>query len=51
MNDKFIIAFEIGYMQAESIKKIVDKYLSNVNVVVEKDYSDKDRFVFITNWE
>lgn len=51
LNDKFIIAFEIGYMQAESIKKIVDKYLSNVNVVVEKDYSDKDRFVFITNWE
>lgn len=49
LNDKFIIAFEIGYTQGEEIKKIaLDKY-PDAKVIVEKDYSDKDRYVFIIN--
>lgn len=48
LNDKFIIAFEIGYKQGESVKELAYKYLNNINVSVEKDYSDKDRFVFIS---
>lgn len=51
LNDKFIIAFEMGYSQGEVIRELVMKYLSNVNVIVEKDYSDKDRFVFIMSKE
>jgi len=47
LNDKFIIAFEIGYTQGDSIRDIVYKYLDNVNVMIEKDYSNRDRFVFI----
>ena len=47
LNDKFIIAFEIGCSQGEFIEKQALKYLDNVNVSIEKDYSGKDRFVFI----
>lgn len=47
LNDKFLIAFEIGYEQGEAIKNMVNLYFNNVEVRIEKDYSDKDRFVFI----
>jgi len=50
LNDKFFIAFEIGYLQADSIIGIVNKYLKDVNIIVDKDYSGKDRFIFITNY-
>ena len=50
LNDKFFIAFEIGYTQGDRIVKLVYKYLGDdVNVRVEKDYSNRDRFVFIWN--
>ena len=47
LKDKYFIAFEIGYTQGEAIKNIALKYLDNINVKIEKDYSNKDRFVFI----
>ncbi len=48
LNDNFLIALEIGYKQGKDIKKIITKYLGDsVNISVEKDYSDKDRFVFV----
>ncbi len=47
LKDKYLIAFEIGYTQGETIKNIALKYLDNINVKIEKDYSNKDRFVFI----
>lgn len=49
LNDKFIMAFEIGYKQGEDIVKIVNKYYKDTNISVEKDYSGRDRFVFIWN--
>lgn len=49
LNDKFIIAFEIGYEQGLFIEKMSDKYLPGISVIIEKDYSGKDRFVFISN--
>ncbi len=49
LNNKFLIAFEIGYTQAKDIKDIINKYLNNVNIIVEKDLSGKDRYIFITN--
>lgn len=49
LNDKFLIAFEIGYEQGEDIKNLAYKYLDNINVSIEKDYSNKDRFVFISS--
>lgn len=47
LNSKFLIAFEIGMTQGEEIKKIALDYLEDVRVVVEKDYSNRERFVFI----
>ena len=47
LNDNFIIAFEIGYMEANDIVEIANKYLDNISISVEKDYSDRDRFIFI----
>lgn len=49
LEEKFLIAFEIGYLQGEKIKGLALKYLGNVNISVEKDLSEKDRFVFIIN--
>lgn len=47
--DKYLICFEIGESQSTAIVDIAKKYLNNINISVEKDYSDKDRFIFITN--
>ena len=47
LNDKFLIAFEIGYTQGERIKEFAFKYLGDVSVSVEMDLSNRDRFVFI----
>ena len=49
LNDKFIMAFEIGYKQGKDITKIVNKYYKDIKMSVEKDYSGRDRFVFIWN--
>lgn len=49
LNDEFLIAFEIGYEQGEKIVKMAYEILSDVRVWCEKDYSDRDRFIFITN--
>lgn len=49
LNDKNIIAFEIGYLQANEIKKMTHKYYPNANIIIEKDMQEKDRFVFIIN--
>ena len=48
-NDKFLICFEIGLNQSTTIVDIAKKHLDSVSITVEKDYSDKERFIFITN--
>lgn len=47
LNDKFMIAFEIGYKQAADIKKIANKYYPKAKVLIEKDLNNLDRFIFI----
>ena len=47
LKDNFIIAFEIDWLEANDIVDIINKYLENVNISVEKDYSNKDRYIFI----
>ena len=50
LNSNYLIAFEIGYKQGYRIKELAYKYLSKDIVVnIEKDYSNRDRFVFIYN--
>ena len=47
MKSRCLIAFEIGYTQAEDIKKIAYENLSNIRIEVKKDLSEKDRMLFI----
>lgn len=47
--DKYLICFEIGYNQSTAIVDYAKSKLTNINIYVEKDYSLKDRFIFITN--
>lgn len=47
VKNPFLICFEIGCEQGEDICALVHKYLKDVEVIVEKDYSNRDRFVFI----
>ena len=49
LNDKFIIAFEIGWWQGELIKSIAKDYFKESKITIEKDYTDRDRYVFIIN--
>lgn len=49
LNDRFFIAFEIGYKQGNDIINIINKYFDNVNISLEKDYSGRDRFIFVSN--
>jgi release factor glutamine methyltransferase len=47
LEDNYLIAFEIGYQQGKKIKELALKYLNNVDVSIEKDLSERDRFIFI----
>jgi release factor glutamine methyltransferase len=47
MKDRCLIAFEIGYTQANDIIAIANKYLDNIKIEVKKDLSGKDRMLFI----
>ncbi len=49
LKDKFIIAFEIGMTQGNEISEYAKNIFKNANVIVEKDLSLKDRYVFIIN--
>ena len=49
LKDKFLIAFEIGCTQGDRVKKLALKYLPGSSVLIEKDLSNRDRFVFIFN--
>ena len=48
-NDKYLVCFEIGANQGNAIVDIANKYLKDINISVEKDYANLDRYVFITN--
>lgn len=47
LNDKFLIAFEIGMTQKNKIINIVNNYFDNVVIECKKDLSLKDRMIFI----
>ena len=49
INEKHIIAFEIGEGQGNKIKEIIEKYLPNDNVTIKKDYNGFERYIFITS--
>lgn len=51
LNDKYLIAFEIGKDQGEDINKLKEKYLPDANIILKKDLEGRDRMIFIHNFE
>ena len=49
LKERSIIAFEIGYTQAEDIKRIVQEVLPAAKVIIKQDLSEKNRMMFIFN--
>lgn len=47
VKEKFLIAFEIGYLQGQAVREIARKYFPRAKIWIEKDMSLKDRFVFV----
>ena len=45
--EKYLICFEIGYTQSQAIAAYAIENLKDINISIEKDYSNKDRFIFI----
>lgn len=48
LNDKYIVAFEIGCTQKEKIVKLIEQNLKDIEITCKKDLSEKDRMIFIT---
>ena len=46
LNDKYLIAFEIGESQGDMIKELSKKYMGNEAIIV-KDMQERNRFAFI----
>lgn len=49
LKERFIIAFEIGWCQGALIEKIAQEYFEDSNVLIEKDLTNRDRYIFIIN--
>ncbi len=49
LKDKFIMAFEIGYLQGDTLIDYAKNKFPNAYVYVEKDLSNKNRYFFIIN--
>ncbi len=51
LNDKYLIAFEIGKDQGEAINELKEKYLPDSSILLKKDLEGRDRMIFIYNFE
>ncbi len=47
LNNKFLIALEIGCTQKNDIIALANTYLANIKIEAKKDLSEKDRMIFI----
>lgn len=47
LNNKYLIAFEIGFNQKNSIIDLINKYLNNVKIITKQDVYKRDRMIFI----
>jgi ribosomal protein L11 methyltransferase (prmA) len=50
LNDRFLIALEIGESQGKSVADLAKSYLGDVTVEIKKDLSQKNRMVFVYNY-
>lgn len=47
LKDDYLIAFEIGYLEGEELKLLVENTIPNSKVTIKKDLSNKDRMLFV----
>lgn len=47
LNNKYIIAFEIGSSQKKDVLEFINKYLEDVKIITKQDMSKRDRMIFI----
>ena len=47
IKDKYLIAFEIGDTQKQDLFKLAEHYLENYTIECLKDFSNRDRMIFI----
>ena len=43
----YLIAFEIGYLEGDSLKELINNTIPNSKVTIKKDLSNKDRMLFV----
>ena len=46
LNDRYLVAFEIGYTQAEVVSNLLKEQLPDAVITVEQDLQERDRMVF-----
>lgn len=51
LSDKYILAFEIGETEGISLLDYAKVSFPKANIWIEKDLNNKDRYLFITNFE
>ena len=49
LNEKFLIALEIGESEKDDIIQIINDNLDNIEIISKKDLSNRDRMLFIVN--
>lgn len=47
LKDDYLIAFEIGYLEGEKLKELIQNTIPNSKVTIKKDLSAKDRMLFV----
>lgn len=47
LNDKYLIAFEIGEREKNGVIELINKYLKDVKIITKTDMSGHDRMIFI----
>ena len=47
LNNKYLIAFEIGSSQKNDVVELINKYLKDVKIIAKQDMSNRDRMIFI----
>ena len=47
LKDDYLIAFEIGYLEGEKLKELIQNTIPNSRVTIKKDLSAKDRMLFV----
>ena len=51
INSKYLFCFEIGITQGKEIQKFAKELYPEANIFIEKDLTNRDRYIFITNFE